>query len=167
MADELAVTLRNHALLDAPPVAITSLLARLGLSAEADAYPRDFSVGQRQRVALGAVTITRPQALLLDEPTRGMDYAAKQSLLRLLQEWQAEGTSVVLVTHDVELVAQAAERVVILEQGRITADGAPREALTALTRLAPQIAQLFLHTSWLTAQDALAGPEDTFSHTLG
>ncbi|MBN1890179.1 MAG: ATP-binding cassette domain-containing protein, partial [Thermoflexales bacterium] len=157
VADELAVTLRNHALADAPPIAVADLLARLGLSAEANAYPRDLSVGQRQRVALGAVTITRPQVLLLDEPTRGMDYAAKQALLHLLREWQAEGAGILLVTHDVELAAQAAGRVVVLDRGRVVADGPPRETLRALPHLAPQIARLFPHTTWLTVQDALAG----------
>jgi energy-coupling factor transporter ATP-binding protein EcfA2 len=69
VADELAVTLRNHRLTPATaPVPVETLLARLGLDDVADAYPRDLSVGQRQRVALGAVTVTRPRLLLLDEP---------------------------------------------------------------------------------------------------
>ncbi len=169
VADELAVTLRNHGLLDSPPIAPTDLLARLGLSGLAASYPRDLSVGQRQRVALGAVTVTRPRLLLLDEPTRGMDYPAKRELVCLLREWQAEGAGVLLVTHDVELVAQAAGRVVVLDQGAVVADGSPAEVLTAtppsppeaegspLSLFAPQVARLFPGTGWLTAEDALAG----------
>jgi len=176
VAEELEVTLRNHGLLDTPPIAPANLLSRLGLSDLATSYPRDLSVGQRQRVALGAVTVTRPRLLLLDEPTRGMDYPAKRELVRLLREWQAEGAGVLLVTHDVELAAQAADRVVMLDRGEVIADGPPEvltEALTeALTAtlpsppeaegsprplFAPQVARLFPGTGWLTVEDALAG----------
>ena len=166
VAEELAVTLRNHGLSDSPPIAPADLLARLGLSDLAASYPRDLSVGQRQRVALGAVTVTRPRLLLLDEPTRGMDYPAKRELVRLLREWQAEGTGVLLVTHDVELVAQAADRVVVLSQGEVVADAPPAEVLTASPLFAPQVARLFPGTGWLTVEDALTGlrvslpPED-------
>jgi len=157
VADELIVTLRNHALLAHPPIAPDALLARLGLTGVASAYPRDLSVGQRQRVALGAVTVTRPRLLILDEPTRGMDYGAKQELVRLLREWQAEGTAILLVTHDVELAAEAADRVAVLSQGQVIADAAPGEVLGSSPLFAPQIARLFPHTGWLTPQDALAG----------
>ena len=157
VAEELAVTLRNHGLLARPPVAPARLLARLGLSDRAAAYPRDLSVGQRQRVALGAVTVTRPSLLLLDEPTRGMDYGSKRELLRMLREWQAEGTGVLLVTHDVELAAQAADRVALLDGGRVVAQGTPAEVLTAAPGFTPQVAQLFPATGWLTVEDALAG----------
>ena len=157
VADELAVTLRNHGLLDDPPITPADLLARLGLSSLAAHYPRDLSVGQRQRVALGAVTVTRPRLLLLDEPTRGMDYAAKRELVRLLREWQAEGAGVLLVTHDVELVVQAAGRVVVLDQGAVSAAGPPAEVLTAASLFAPQMARLFPGAGWLTVEDALAG----------
>ncbi len=156
VAEELSVTLRNHGLLDSPPIAPAGLLGRLGLSDLAASYPRDLSVGQRQRVALGAVTVIRPRLLLLDEPTRGMDYPAKRELVRLLREWQAEGVGVLLVTHDVELAAQAAGRVVMLGQGEVVADGPP-EVLAASPLFAPQVARLFPGTGWLTVEDALAG----------
>ena len=156
VGDELAVTLGNHGLLDKPPVAPDDLLARLDLGKLKAAYPRDLSAGQRQRVALGAVTVTKPRLLLLDEPTRGLDYEAKRELVRLLREWQDEGTSILLVTHDVELVAQAANRVALLSQGEIIADAAP-ELLTTSPLFAPQVARLFPGTGWLTVDDALEG----------
>jgi energy-coupling factor transport system ATP-binding protein len=156
VGDELAITLRNHGLLDRPPIAPDDLLARLDLEELRASYPRDLSAGQRQRVALGAITITRPRLLLLDEPTRGLDYQAKRELVRLLREWRAEGTSILLVTHDVELVAQAADRVMLLSQGKIIADEAP-EVLTTSPLFAPQVARLFPGTGWLTTQDALNG----------
>ena len=157
VADEMEVTLRNHGLVDDPPIAPADLLARLDLSDLVRSYPRDLSVGQRQRVALGAVTVTHPRLLLLDEPTRGMDYPAKREMIRLLRDWQAEGMGVLLVTHDVELAAQAADRIALLDRGQIIADGRPAEVLTASSFFAPQVTQLFPGTGWLTVRDALAG----------
>ena len=156
VGEELIITLGNHHLLDRPPIAPDDLLARLNLEELKTSYPRDLSAGQRQRVALGAITVTRPRLLLLDEPTRGLDYQAKRELVHLLREWQAEGTSILLVTHDVELVAQAADRVMLLSQGEIIADDAP-EVLTSSPLFAPQVARLFPGTDWLTAEDALKG----------
>jgi energy-coupling factor transport system ATP-binding protein len=157
VADELKVTLRNHHLTPATaPVPLETLLGRLGLASVTDAYPRDLSVGQRQRVALGAVTVTRPRLLLLDEPTRGLDYQAKAALARLLREWAQEGVGVVLVTHDVELAAQVADRVALLSQGEVIAIGAPAQVLGASPLFAPQVARLFPGRGWLTAQQALA-----------
>ena len=164
VAEELRVTLRNHDLLDTPPIPPVDLLARLGLGDLAAAYPRDLSVGQRQRVALGAVTVMRPRLLLLDEPTRGMDYPAKRELVHLLHEWQADGVGVLLVTHDVELVAQAADRVVVLDQGTTVADGPLGEVLTSSPLFAPQVARLFPGIGWLTTDDALAGLNPSTSH---
>jgi energy-coupling factor transport system ATP-binding protein len=157
VADELAVTLRNHGLSDSPPIPPADLLARLELGDLVSSYPRDLSVGQRQRVALGAVTVTRPRLLLLDEPTRGMDYPAKRELVRLLREWQAEGAGILLVSHDVELIAQAADRVVVLDRGEVVADGSPLDVLADSPPFSPQIARLFPGAGWLTVDDALAG----------
>jgi len=156
VVEELAVTLRNHGLLADPPVAPSALLERLGLAQVREQYPRDLSVGQRQRVALGAITVTRPRVLLLDEPTRGLDYRAKETLVQLLRAWQVEGTAIILTTHDVELVAQAAERVVMLRDGAVVADAAP-EVLAPSPRFSPQVARLFPGRGWLTPKDVLDG----------
>jgi len=152
---ELDVTLRNHGLLSGPPIAPEVLLRRLGLESVAGVYPRDLSVGQRQRVSLGAVTVTRPPLILLDEPTRGLDYGAKRDLAHLLSEWQSEGTAILLVSHDVELVAEAADRVMILDGGTVVADGAPSEVLEHHPVYAPQIARLFPGSGWLTPEHVL------------
>lgn len=154
--EELLITLANHGLAESSaPVPLEELLGTLGLAAERDAYPRDLSVGQRQRVALGAVTVTRPHLLLLDEPTRGLDYPAKRTLVALLRRWQAAGAAVVLSTHDVELAAQAADRVIILSQGQVIAEGPPATVLGASPLFAPQVSRLFPESGWLTAEDAL------------
>lgn len=134
---------------------IERLLMQLGLAPVAQQYPRDLSVGQRQRVALGAVMVARPRLLLLDEPTRGLDFQAKQNLIHLWGSWLAEGMGILLITHDVELVAQMAHYVMIMHQGTMLAEGHPAALLPHHPPFRPQIAQLFPGQSWLTVQDAL------------
>ncbi|OQA22588.1 MAG: putative HMP/thiamine import ATP-binding protein YkoD [Chloroflexi bacterium ADurb.Bin360] len=144
---ELEVTLRNHGMLDGR---VSPLLAHLGLAAHAEAYPRDLSVGERQRVALGAIAVVEPEVLLLDEPTRGLDMALKVALGELLQSWCARGRSVLLVTHDVEWVAQFADRVALLEAGVIAAEGAPAAVLRLRETFTPQMLQLLPGAGLLT-----------------
>jgi len=141
--------------LQSPNLPISDLLRRLNLLDKADAYPRDLSVGERQRVALAAVTVTRPGALLLDEPTRGLDYATKRELERLLHGWRDDGMAILVVTHDVELAAAIADRVILMSQGEIIAEGEPAEVMATSPLFAPQVAKLFPETGWLTADDVL------------
>jgi len=162
--EELYITLRNHGWLEDSQILSTrnffdpmTLLTRLGLADKADCYPRDLSVGERQRVALAAIMVTQPRALLLDEPTRGLDYEAKLELLTLLQSWRAEGMAIVMITHDVELAALAADRVILLSQGEIIATGTAAEVLAPSPLFAPQMARLFPETGWLTVAEVLGG----------
>jgi energy-coupling factor transport system ATP-binding protein len=154
--EEILITLRNHGLQAHPPIPPAGLLERLALSGLADVYPRDLSAGERQRVALAAITATHPALLLLDEPTRGLDYCAKEALLKLLQEWRDDGMAILLVTHDVELAARVADRVVLLEEGKIRADGSPVSVLGDSPAFAPQMARLFPGRGWLTVEDVLS-----------
>ncbi|MFZ2098586.1 MAG: energy-coupling factor transporter ATPase [Anaerolineales bacterium] len=154
--DELLVTLRNHKLnLSEDNVKPKILLEHLGLGDKAECYPRDLSTGERQRVALGAVLVTHPGALLLDEPTRGLDYDAKRILLNLLRSWRDEGMAILMVTHDVELAVQAADRIVLLEKGLVSAEGDPWEVLSQSTTFAPQVLKIFPNQGWLTVNDVL------------
>jgi ABC-type Mn2+/Zn2+ transport system ATPase subunit len=89
-----------------------SILEELGLLAAADRYPRDLSSGERQRAALAAVLPGRPALVLLDEPTRGMDSAARSALIGLLSRLRDAGAAIVLATHDDDLRAALADRVV-------------------------------------------------------
>jgi ABC-type multidrug transport system ATPase subunit len=155
MREELLITLRDHGIADRG--AVDALLVRLGLAQHSHAYPRDLSAGERQRVALGAIMVTHPRALLLDEPTRGLDYGAKQRLAELLRDWRSEGIATLLVTHDVEFAALLADRVILLGRGEVIADGPAATVLGASPLFAPQIARLFPGTSWLTSDDALRG----------
>lgn len=154
--NELEITLKNHHL-DIDEGAIDNLLERLLLKEKSGSYPRDLSTGEMQRTALGAVSITNPPILMLDEPTRGLDQLAKQALLKLLMEWNNEGKTILLVTHDVEFAARFASRIIMLEEGRITADGDPRRIMHTFTRYSPQIAQLYPGSGWLIEEDVRDG----------
>ena len=136
---------------------IDRMLALLDLRARADAYPRDLSTGEQQRTALATALVRDPQVLLLDEPTRGLDYLNKDRLLQALRALRAEQRSIVLVTHDVELVAACADRVLLLGEGEVVTEGPTRVLLHESLIFSSQIGKLFPHQEWLTAQEAIAG----------
>lgn len=140
--EEPAITLRHHQLPEDRAM-IDELLNQLGLAPVADRYPRDLSVGQRLRVALAAVMITKPRLIILDEPTRGLDAVAKTDLVALWQALVAQDISLLLITHDVELVATIAHRVVIMQDGVLSAGGPTAEQLHTTPPFEPQMAQLF------------------------
>ncbi|MER5404172.1 ATP-binding cassette domain-containing protein [Streptomyces sp. NPDC002769] len=124
-----------------------------------DTHPRDLSEGQRLALALAVVLTARPPLLLLDEPTRGLDYAAKARLVTILRELAAEGHAIVLATHDVELAAELAHRVVVLADGEVVADGPTAEVVVASPSFAPQVTKVLAPQPWLTVaqiRDALA-----------
>ena len=88
------------------------LIYRLGLQDYLDCNPRDLSTGQRQRVALASILLSKPKILLLDEPTRGMDYNLKAELGEILKEFVQTGVTILLVSHDSEFIAEYADEVV-------------------------------------------------------
>ena len=105
------------------------LLERVGLSKMEDRFPLALSQGQRVRVAIASLLVCDPALLLLDEPTTGQDLGHIDDIMLLLQEYVADGGSVVLCTHDTETAVRYAERVIIMTEGRIVADGTPRDVL--------------------------------------
>ncbi|MFE7479192.1 ABC transporter ATP-binding protein [Streptomyces sp. NPDC057552] len=113
-------------------------------------HPRDLSEGQRLALALALVLTARPPLLLLDEPTRGLDYAAKGRLVGVLRSLAAEGHAIVLATHDVELAAELAHRVVILADGEVVADGPTGRVVVSSPAFAPQTAKILAPQEWLT-----------------
>ncbi|MFD4718527.1 ABC transporter ATP-binding protein [Streptomyces sp. NPDC058423] len=115
-----------------------------------DTHPRDLSEGQRLALALAIVLTARPPLLLLDEPTRGLDYAAKSRLVTVLRGLTAEGHGIVLATHDVELAAEIADRVVILAGGEVVADGPTADVVVSSPAFAPQVAKILAPQPWLT-----------------
>jgi energy-coupling factor transport system ATP-binding protein len=114
-----------------------------GLSARADSNPRDLSGGERQRLALELVLEADRLALAcLDEPTRGMDRARKLALARRLERLAADGTAVLVATHDTEFAAEFAERVVLMGQGVVIADGSAAEVLAGGWHFATETARV-------------------------
>ncbi|MFF0258291.1 ABC transporter ATP-binding protein [Streptomyces microflavus] len=127
-----------------------ALVSELLPGVEDATHPRDLSEGQRLALALALVLTARPPLLLLDEPTRGLDYAAKGRLVGVLRSLAAEGHAIVLATHDVELAAELAHRVVILADGEVVADGPTRRVVVSSPAFAPQTAKILAPQEWLT-----------------
>jgi energy-coupling factor transporter ATP-binding protein EcfA2 len=121
---------------------IDEVLAMFQLEEYRKKYPRDLSGGEKQRVALASVLAIQPGILILDEPTRGMEYRLKAELMNFLHEYADRGNSVILVTHDVETVAEYAARVILLSEGSIIVDGDKREVLSRALLFSPQINRL-------------------------
>ncbi|MEV4938859.1 ABC transporter ATP-binding protein [Streptomyces zaomyceticus] len=115
-------------------------------------HPRDLSEGQRLALALAVVLTGRPPLLLLDEPTRGLDYAAKARLVAHLRALAADGHAIVLATHDVELAAELAHRVVIIADGEVVADGPTAEVVVSSPAFSPQVAKILAPQPWLTVE---------------
>jgi len=114
-------------------------------------HPRDLSAGQRLLVAVASVAATEALLLLLDEPTRGLDPASKQRLVAFLRGHAGSGGAIVLATHDVELAAAVATRVVMLAGGEVIADGEPGPVLGDSHVFAPQMTRVF-GPGWLTPE---------------
>ena len=102
------------------------ILAMLGIAELADRYPRDLSSGERQRAAIAAVLPGTPKLVLLDEPTRGMDMASRSALIAVVADLRDRGAAVVIATHDEDLQAALADRVVDVARGTVT-ERAPQE----------------------------------------
>ncbi|MEU0695379.1 ATP-binding cassette domain-containing protein [Streptomyces niveus] len=134
----------------APPGSCRALVDELLPHVPDATHPRDLSEGQRLTLALAIVLTGRPPLLLLDEPTRGLDYAAKARLVDVLRGLAAEGHAIVLATHDVELAAELARRVVILADGEIVADGPTAQVVVSSPAFAPQVAKIMAPQGWLT-----------------
>ncbi|ATY15469.1 cobalt ABC transporter ATP-binding protein [Amycolatopsis sp. AA4] len=131
------------------------LLDRLVPGIEDDTNPRDLSEGQRLALVLAVQLAAAPPVVLLDEPTRGLDYPAKRHFATILADLAAAGHAVLLATHDVEFVASAAHRVVVLAEGEVVADGPTADVVVASPAFAPQVAKILAPEPWLTV-DAVA-----------
>jgi energy-coupling factor transport system ATP-binding protein len=132
---------------------VTWALNLLGLDEYRKTSPFMLSGGERKRVALASVLAWDPQMLVLDEPTIGQDYQQKEKLRQFILQMKTQQKTVVIVTHDVEFVAECNPRVMLMREGKIIADGAARdiltnpEALTEASIVPPQIAQVFFELS--------------------
>jgi len=156
LGEEIAFSLRGRKLRPSPS-AIREALTRFGIAHLIEHYPRNLSGGEAQRAALAASLVGDPQLILLDEPTRGLDYQAKRSLIAILRTLCNEGRTVLMATHDVELAAACADWVVLLSEGELVVEGPTTELLGNSLIFSSQIAKLFPGQGWLTVPQALSG----------
>jgi energy-coupling factor transport system ATP-binding protein len=133
-----------------------ALLEQIVPGIEPNTHPRDLSEGQRLALALAIVLSAQPKVLILDEPTRGLDYQSKALLMTLLKRFAKELNRCVLIaTHDVELVAELCDRVIFLSEGEVVADGPTLEILLSSPAFAPQVAKVMSPRPWLTVSDVM------------
>ena len=138
------------------PGSCRALLDRLVPGIPADRHPRDLSEGQRLALVLAIQLVAAPSVVLLDEPTRGLDYPGKAHLRTVVRDLAAAGRAVVLATHDVEFVAAAADRVVIMAEGEVIADGPTADVVVSSPAFAPQVAKILAPEPWLTVDQVRA-----------
>jgi len=141
--EELAFTLNNLGVKgEEAESLIDQTLERFDLMQYRYQYPRFLSGGEKQRVALASILVAQPRIIILDEPTRGMEYRLKAELMKFLDQYRREGRAVILVTQDVEIAAEFSDRVVLLSEGKIVVDGPKREVLSRALLFSPQINRL-------------------------
>jgi energy-coupling factor transport system ATP-binding protein len=149
--DEIAFALKNFGFKQSViERRITWALNLLGLAQYRKTSPFMLSGGERKRVALAAVLAWDPKILILDEPTIGQDYQQKEKLRQFIMQMKTQGKTTIIVTHDVEFVAECNPRVVLMRDGKIVADGEAKKILTNTEMLynafiiPPQITQIFI-----------------------
>jgi energy-coupling factor transport system ATP-binding protein len=133
-------------------ISAREVLDRLAPGIRDDIHPRDLSEGQRLSLVLAVQLRAAPAVVLLDEPTRGLDYSAKRALIGIVDALAAEGRAVVISTHDVEFVAAVADRVVVMAEGDIVADGPTADVVVASPSFAPQVAKILAPLPYLTVE---------------
>jgi energy-coupling factor transport system ATP-binding protein len=157
VADECADADRGAGV---PTGSTRRLLGTLATDVDDTLHPRDLSEGQRLALALAVVLVASPAVVALDEPTRGLDYPAKQHLVETLRGLATTGHGIVIATHDVELAAELADRIVVLADGEVVADGNATDVVVSSPIFAPQVSKVLAPLPWLTVRsvvEALAG----------
>jgi len=152
--DEIAFALRNFGFKESIlKRRVTWALNLLGLAHYRKTSPFMLSGGEKKRVALASVLAWNPKILILDEPTIGQDYQQKEKLRQFVLQMKTQRKTIIIVTHDVEFVAECNPRVLLMREGKIVADGPAREVLTnpevliQASIVPPQVAQIFLQLS--------------------
>lgn len=136
-----------------------AFLDRMTPGVRRDAHPRDLSEGQRMALVLAIQLTGSPEVVLLDEPTRGLDYLGKENLIAILADLAAEGRAIVVSTHDVEFVASCSDRVVVMAEGDVVADGPTADVIVASAAFAPQVAKILYPLEWLNVDQVRRGLE--------
>ncbi|MDD5486135.1 MAG: ABC transporter ATP-binding protein [Dehalococcoidales bacterium] len=141
----------------------TCALKRFNLLQYRHQNPLDLSNGEKQRLALASVAVCEPAILVLDEPDQGADEHSRQRLAEILSDYRAALKTVIMITHDVELASRTADRVILMEEGKIAIDDNKHEALSSGDAFSPQINRLVhrfkqngVSSRFLTVEEVLA-----------
>ena len=145
----------------------TAVLERFKLTQYRSRNPQDLSSGEKQRLALASVIIYEPPILIIDEPDRGADGKTRRYLTEALHDYRALGNTVIMITHDVEMAARTAERVIIMEHGEITCDGNKYDVLPDEGEFTPQINRLIKHFEHNGVSSKLLTPEEVIAAFYG
>jgi energy-coupling factor transporter ATP-binding protein EcfA2 len=114
---------------------VGSIMHELGLESQHDIHPFALSLGDRQRLAVACALSLEPDAFIFDEPTTGQDYFGGKSIMMLIDQLNQKGKIVIIITHDMPLVAEHARRVVVMNQGKIALDNTPEKVFSHTDRL--------------------------------
>lgn len=145
--DEIAFGPRNLGLSPSEvDKAVQQALELVEMQEDADTYPFLLGRGQRQKLAVASVIAMGSPVLVVDEPTTGLDLHGSLNIMRLLRQWNAAGRTIIIITHDMQIVAEFAQRTVVMVQGRVLADGPTRQVLTDQ----PMLAQAFIQAPQIT-----------------
>jgi energy-coupling factor transporter ATP-binding protein EcfA2 len=147
--EEVGYGLRHSGLLEEEAAQrVQAVLEFVNLQGVADRHPFTLGKGERQRLAVASVLAMRPNILVIDEPTTGQDWIGAEHMMGLVKNLHESGHTIIMITHDMRIVAEYAERVVVMHRGRIVADGTPSEVFSQRDMLReayltpPQISQL-------------------------
>lgn len=110
--------------------AVDSSLAKVKLQKSLDTRPESLSTGEKERLVVADILAMMPEILILDEPTTGQDYSTCTTIMEITKELVRSGKTVIIVSHDMELIAQWSDRVVVMSEGMIVKDGTPAEIFT-------------------------------------
>ena len=151
VAEECAFSDRDNGVISGTTL---SILHQLIGEIDLNRHPRDLSEGQLLALALSIILSSQPRVIILDEPTRGLDYIGKRELMKILKGLsQEQRRSIIIASHDVELVAELADRAIFIADGELIADDSARVILNSSPAFAPQVAKAFPEKNLLTIDD--------------
>lgn len=129
---------------------VTEVLEYTGLEPYRNVHPFSLGKGERQMIAVASILVLKPKLLIIDEPTTGSDWAGVKTMMALIEKLHSAGTTIIMISHDMDLVAQYAKRVIVMKDGEISLDGTPQEIFSNEEVLresflaAPQLCKLSL-----------------------
>ena len=135
---------------------VDQIIKDLGLEPLRDAHPFALSLGDRQRLAVACVLSLDPEVFVFDEPTTGQDYFGGESIMKLIDQLYVKGKTIIIITHDMNLVAEHAKRVVVMSKGQAVLDGTPAKVYSntsELTKLSLRPPQVTVLAQWLGCKD--------------